>query len=180
MNHNLRLDLDGSASLSFTTDLQFDSSVFIIIDYKPRFFEFERFPADPNRGLDVPPSVATFSIQDPCLPTGSHQTAVDVTTLYTNALLIMPPVPDMSMPFNVIAIASTLIAIFLGTSMRFITNKASERMSNQYKGIVEKSKGQRLVSKLKHKFNFAKDGLNRLKTLLTSRRSNLDNNTTIK
>lgn len=180
MNHNLHLDLDGSARLSFTTDLQFDSSVFIIIDYKPRFFEFERFPSDPNRGIDVPPSYATFVIQNPCLPTGHFQTKVDVMTVYSNALLVMPPVPDMSMPFNVIAIASTVIAIFVGTSMRFITNKASESVSNRYKGIAEKSKGQRIVSKVKVKLNFLKDGLSRLKAGLSSRGFSLDNDTTIK
>ena len=176
MNHNLRLDIDGSVAFSFTAFLPSDSSVFILLEFNPRFLAFELFPSDPNRGLDIAPSYARFSLKNICDPGNLYEAPSVEATMYSNALLIMPPVPDMSMPFNVIAIASTLIAIFLGTSMRFITNKASERLSNRYKGIVEVSKGQKLLSKVKCKFTFIQDRLRYLKGHLKSKNLHKDKN----
>ena len=147
--------------------------MFILLDFNPRFLPFELFPADPNRGVDITPSYAKLSVENMCAHVNSPNIEA---TMYSNALLLMPPVPDMSMPFNVIAVASTLIAIFLGTSMRFITNKASERLSNQYKGIVEESKCQKLVSKVKCKLIFVKDRLRYLKERLKAKNLHKDKN----
>ena len=50
-----------AGSLSLSKTIPKDSSLYIQLDYRPKYLQFEHFPADPNRGFDIPPSIATFS-----------------------------------------------------------------------------------------------------------------------
>ncbi len=152
---------DGSSTLSISTTIPKDSSLYIQVDYNPRFLAFERFPADPNRGFDVPPSIASFSC--PLLETfTSAQAQAQVgqvpnifrTNVYSNALLIMPPVPDLSMPFNVISITSTLFALIIGTFINLLIHKSRESIKEKFDGNKNpKSKLGKLKDKLKAKIN---------------------------
>jgi hypothetical protein len=41
---------------------------------------------------------------------------------------VLPPVPDMSMPFNVISLTSSLYAYIIGTLLTILVRKGSERI----------------------------------------------------
>ena len=155
-NHHLELSMDGSTSLSFTTHLPPQSSLFIQMDYEPRYIPFELFPADPNRGFDVPPSYAYFSTSNPMLSSPNVQ-------LYSNALLIMPPVPDMSMPFNVISLCGTCFAIIIGTSINMIIKKSSQGVSDTLKGVEKKTRIQKLKERIKSKISMVKEKFTKAK-----------------
>ena len=136
----INLSKDGSVQLSFATSLPPNSSLYITLDYSPRFLPFDHFPSDPNRGFDVAPSFATFT-------TGSSSFRV-----YSNSLLVMPPVPDISMPFNVISLVSSFYALIIGTIMNILIRRGSQKISDAFKGIKQKSPFQQLKDGLEEKF----------------------------
>eukprot|EP00554_Chaetoceros_debilis_P002843 CAMPEP_0194092660 /NCGR_PEP_ID=MMETSP0149-20130528/47553_1 /TAXON_ID=122233 /ORGANISM="Chaetoceros debilis, Strain MM31A-1" /LENGTH=707 /DNA_ID=CAMNT_0038777685 /DNA_START=77 /DNA_END=2200 /DNA_ORIENTATION=+ len=138
-------------TLSITMVIPEDSSIYVQLEYEPRFLSFEEFPADPNRGFDVPPSIATFSCN---AVDNSHTNANanrNIAHVYSNALLIMPPVPDLSMPFNVISITSTFLALILGTLINILIRKATGRITDELKSEEEKEKEKSIseMTKLK-------------------------------
>jgi len=150
--HSIELAADGSSSLSFSTTLLPNSSIYVEMDYEPLFLPFELFPADPNRGIDVKPSYATFTVTCPSQQQFVQQQAQTFSfELYSNALLIMPPVPDMSMPFNVISLCGTCFAILIGASINLVVKKSCQTVSDTLKGVEKKTPIQKMKEKLKLK-----------------------------
>lgn len=143
-NHQLIFLPDGSSTLSFTYHLPQNTSIYIEMDYEPYYLPFEHFPADPNRGFDIPASYATFS-------TLGHSVQ-----LYSNALLIMSPVPDMSMPFNVISLSCTCFALLIGSAINLIIKKSSQSVSDALKGVKPQTPMQKLKDRLRSKIDLLK------------------------
>lgn len=131
--------------MSFSTNIPSKSTLNIQIDYEPMFLSFELFPADPNRGFDVLPSYASFTIN---CPTATKHIEFEPITIYSNSLLLMPPVPDMSMPFNVISLCGTCLAILVGTTINLLVKKSSESVNDALKGVKTKSPLHALKDKL--------------------------------
>lgn len=130
-HHEILFHEDGSVVMQFE-GLQLESSLKVSVEYDPVLLPFEHFPGDPNRGIELFPSMAVFSSS--CLP--DHKLR-----LCSNSLLLMPPVPDMSMPFNVISLTCTLYAFLFGSLLNLLVRKSSERVQNTYKNKApEKSK----------------------------------------
>ena len=67
------------------------------------------FPPDPNRGFDIPSAMLSVEEND------------DV--LYTGATVVMVPLPDFSMPFNVLTLTSSIIAFYFGHTFNLFTRK---------------------------------------------------------
>jgi len=146
-NHNLLLNPDGTWLIERTVMLTPDSSLWMMVDFDEAYFPFQKFPADANRGIDAFPSRAIFSIE-----------AATPITLYSSSLLLLPPVPDMSMPFNVISLSCTLWAFVLGSLLNILVKRATESVKTDFTGEKEK----RPIDKLKEKF---KDKIGRLKSV---------------
>ena len=134
---------DGSLSIAVTKLLPPDSSLWISLEYKPRFLSFEHFPSDPNRGVDVLPSSGLFFLPNTGVSNGIR--------LYSSSVIIMPPVPDMSMPFNVISLVCTLYAFIVGSIGNFLVRKSSQSISDAYKGRKPRNKLIKLKEKLRKK-----------------------------
>lgn len=131
---------DGSAVVQFTNlqngiELPPDSSLWISIDYEPVLKPFEEYPADPNRGVNIPPSHVTISV-DPShycsslFPFSSFPS--NQVRLYSPSVLVVPPVPDMSMPYNVISLTCTLYSLVFGTLMTTLLKKGSQKIKEKY------------------------------------------------
>ncbi|GFH49833.1 hypothetical protein CTEN210_06309 [Chaetoceros tenuissimus] len=135
---------DGSSTLSFTTLMERKSIINIEMDY--RFLSFEEFPADPNRGIDVLPSIASLS----CMNADSTDSfnVNPILTVYSNSLLIMPPVPDLSMPFNVMSITCTFFALIIGSTINITIRKSREKMRDKFNGIETPTLKQKLKAKM--------------------------------
>jgi hypothetical protein len=144
-NHNLLLNSDGSWLIKRTIMLNPDSSLWMMVDFDEAYLPFQKFPADANRGIDAFPSRATFTIE-----------AAAPITLYSSSLLLLPPVPDMSMPFNVISLSCTLWAFVLGSLLNILVRRATESVKSDFTGEREK----RPIDKMKEKL---KDKIGRLK-----------------
>ena len=139
-DHRIILHSDGTIHLERTMLLQPDSSLWMMVDFDEAYLPFQKFPADANRGVDIFPATATFSPVQPA----SHPQPV---TLYSPSLLILPPVPDMSMPFNVISLSCTLWAFVLGSLLNILVRRATESVKRELTGEKEK----RPIDKIKDK-----------------------------
>jgi len=146
--HRFSLSSDGSAMLSITTTIPNGSSLYITMDYLPRFHPFERFPMDPNRGVDIPPSYMAFLPNLSC--TSSEFTGfTQPIQVYSNALLLMPPVPDLSMPFNAIGFTNTFYAFLIGSTLNVLLRKGTQKMSDDFKGVKTKRPIDKLKDRIK-------------------------------
>ena len=110
-----------------------------------RFLHFEDFPPNPSRGLDVPPAVIglrPLSAQAP--PTAR---------LTTEGLLVDAPLPDFSMPFNVITLCSTLLAFFFGSMLNVVVRKGRRRGEGEgEKEGGKKEKGEGLGARINERW----------------------------
>lgn len=115
---------NNSIILSWDHALPPRSSLFLALDYDPAFLSINSFPADANRGIELPPVLAIF---EPSQCQAAKEASIGTTvTLWSNPLLILPPLPDQSMPFNVLSLTGTLVYAFvIGSFLNLVIRKAS-------------------------------------------------------
>eukprot|EP00980_Cylindrotheca_fusiformis_P021126 scaffold8114_cov126-Cylindrotheca_fusiformis.AAC.12 len=128
---------DGTSIVTFSSS-SVPSSLLLSLEYMPSFLTYDDFPGDPNRGRELAPAVVTVTCPSSVSP---YQ-------VYSNSPLILPPVPDMSMPFNVLSLACSLYAYLIGTLVTLLVKRASERVT--YKLHPEK-KPKSMFEKIKEK-----------------------------
>lgn len=134
LNHTLSIRDHGLSSLTLNYQLPVNASLFVEMEYLPKFPSFESFPAEPNRGFDIPPSFVTYI----CPMTNISIYTTQQQMVFSNALLVMPPVPDLSMPYNVISITSTFFALIIGTIINVTIKRANQSLKDQYNGVTRK------------------------------------------
>ncbi|POS87476.1 GPI transamidase-like protein component Gpi16 [Erysiphe pulchra] len=84
-----------------------NSTVVLTYDFEKAILRYTEYPPDANRGFDVAPAVITignFSIR-------------------TTSLLLPLPTPDFSMPYNVIILTSTVMALTFGFIFNMIVRR---------------------------------------------------------
>lgn len=101
------------------------TTLHLTMDTRKSFLRYTEHPPDAQRGWDLPPAVFF------ALP--AHNNASNITLLsraargekrvYTSALLVDLPTPDFSMPYNVIIMSGTLIALVFGNMFNLLTRK---------------------------------------------------------
>jgi phosphatidylinositol glycan class T len=87
-------------------------------EVRKAFLRYQEHPPDAQRGWDLPPAVF--------VPVNAPHRRI-----YTSALLVDLATPDFSMPYNVIIMSSTLIALVFGSVFnmlirRFVVVKLNE------------------------------------------------------
>ncbi|RKO93393.1 GPI transamidase component PIG-T [Blyttiomyces helicus] len=94
------------------------SVVTVSIEFDKAFIKYTEHPPDANRGFDVGyiSAVITFP-ESPRSPDGKSK------RMFTETLLISLPTPDFSMPYNVITMTSTLMALFFGSTFNLLTRQ---------------------------------------------------------
>eukprot|EP00579_Thalassiosira_antarctica_P010352 CAMPEP_0201917940 /NCGR_PEP_ID=MMETSP0903-20130614/7208_1 /ASSEMBLY_ACC=CAM_ASM_000552 /TAXON_ID=420261 /ORGANISM="Thalassiosira antarctica, Strain CCMP982" /LENGTH=784 /DNA_ID=CAMNT_0048454113 /DNA_START=1 /DNA_END=2355 /DNA_ORIENTATION=+ len=161
-HHKITLHSDGTMLLERTVHLHPDSSLWMMLDFDEAYLPFQKFPADANRGVDVFPSRASFT---PVLPSSITlpMAAMPSITLYSPSLLVLPPVPDMSMPFNVISLSCTLWAFILGSLLNILVRRGTESIKREFTGEKEKKPLDKLKDKIKEKSRRLKEKLRGMK-----------------
>ena len=92
------------------------STATLTYDFEKAILRYTEYPPDANRGFDVAPAVIRL-----ISPT-SHDTS-DSTYLRTTSLLLPLPTPDFSMPYNVIILTSTVIALAFGNIFNLLVRR---------------------------------------------------------
>ena len=65
-----------------------------------------------------------------------------------SSVIVMPPVPDLSMPFNVVSLTCTLYAFIIGSLINLLVRKSSKKIADKYYNIQEESKLMKIKAKL--------------------------------
>lgn len=105
----------------------------ISLEYDLSLLKYTEYPIDPHRGLDIAPARIIFTPQN---------NESESTYFWTMPSLVRMPVPDFSMPYNVITITCTLLALFHGQLFNRLTRNFSFSSSNNEKPL------KRLVKRL--------------------------------
>lgn len=124
----------------FTLEPQTLYSIYFKVEYA--YLKWDEFPPDTNHGFHINPGMISIS-----LPINEHRNTqlrsfnlyssisdilsskviedvkLKVVNVYTETLLMNLPVPDFSMPYNVICLTCTVIAIAFGSLHNFTTRK---------------------------------------------------------
>eukprot|EP00850_Spirogloea_muscicola_P014269 SM000101S09267 [mRNA] locus=s101:244995:249777:- [translate_table: standard] len=117
------------------------STVQLHIDFNKAFLWIDEHPPDASRGFDLPAAVVTF----PDIPSSAgyewdveNASALDYRPLlqtllrapplrlYGETLLVSMPIPDFSMPYNVITLTCTVIAMFFGSLFNTLRHRPGE------------------------------------------------------
>lgn len=86
-----------------------NSIVRILVDIDRAYLRYTDYPPDSARGFDVPSGVILSNRN------GVHK------RIYTTSTLLDMPEPDFSMPYNVIILTCTVIALFFGSVFNMMT-----------------------------------------------------------
>jgi phosphatidylinositol glycan class T len=107
------------------------ATVSVSYDFAQAFLPLDAFPPDPNRGFDLPAAAVSYRVADadargcdlratasPLLArvtVASAATGGRLIKTYTSALAVSMPLPDFSMPYNVVTLSSTVAAFLFGS-----------------------------------------------------------------
>ena len=104
-------------------------------DFEKAILRYTEYPPDANRGFDIAPAIIGILEPEPERSQGSEDSlgvGADgvgvgerkvVSYLRTTSLLLYLPTPDFSMPYNVIILTSTVIALAFGTVFNILVRK---------------------------------------------------------
>lgn len=99
------------------------SSLTVTYDFEKAILRYTEYPPDANRGFDVAPAVIRL-LSGPQSGRGVY--------LRTTSLLLPLPTPDFSMPYNVIILTSTVMALGFGSIFNIIIRRfvAADEVDN--------------------------------------------------
>ncbi|KAI0686844.1 Gpi16 subunit GPI transamidase component [Cytidiella melzeri] len=103
-----------------------NGTMHLTMDVTKPFLRYTEHPPDAQRGWDLPPAVLrplvadSQPVQD---PTSGSTSVKRFHRIYTPILLVDLATPDFSMPYNVIIMSCTLIALIFGSVFNLLTRK---------------------------------------------------------
>ena len=141
------------------------SSVEISIEFEKSILKWLEYPPDANKGFYVNSALITTLLPEKSNFTGitrmastyaetfsqDFQSQVIVVQLYTESLLVNLPTPDFSMPYNVICLTCTVVALAFGplhnittkTLTLVETKDAPTGVLDKLKSFFKKSSGKK-------------------------------------
>ena len=91
------------------------STLTLTYDFDKAILRYTEYPPDANRGFDAPPAVIRL-----LSPESSDKKGIYVRT---TSLLLPLPTPDFSMPYNVIILTSTVMALGFGNIFNMLVRR---------------------------------------------------------
>ena len=92
----------------------------LTVDVTKPFLRYTEHPPDAQRGWDLPPAVLRPLIG---INGSTQHNLRRASRIYTPILLVDLATPDFSMPYNVIIMSCTLIALIFGSVFNLLTRK---------------------------------------------------------
>lgn len=110
------LDRRRGTQLELLISVPADSTVILTYDFDKAILRYTEYPPDANRGFDVAPAVIKL-LPRPGTVSGSP------VYIRTSSLLLPLPTPDFSMPYNVIILTSTVMALAFGMIFNLLVRR---------------------------------------------------------
>lgn len=108
MYYRPALDRVRGTQLEISMQLPPDSTVVLTYEFEKAILRYTEYPPDANRGFDIPAAVITLG---------------NDVSLRTTSLLLPLPTPDFSMPYNVIILTSTVMALAFGSIFNLLVRR---------------------------------------------------------
>ncbi|EAW06644.1 GPI-anchor transamidase subunit GPI16 [Aspergillus clavatus NRRL 1] len=111
------IDRERGTQLELALSVPAASIVTLTYDFEKAILRYTEYPPDANRGFNVAPAVIKLS--------GVDGKIAGDTPVYmrTTSLLLPLPTPDFSMPYNVIILTSTVIALAFGSIFNLLVRR---------------------------------------------------------
>ncbi|KAF2718411.1 Gpi16 subunit, GPI transamidase component [Polychaeton citri CBS 116435] len=116
MYYTPALDRERGTQLELLLEVPAHSTLVLTYDFEKAILRYTEYPPDANRGFDVAPAIIRV------LRT-SDDTGEQDYYLRTTSLLLPLPTPDFSMPYNVIILSSTVIALGFGSMFNLLVRR---------------------------------------------------------
>ena len=130
-------------------DLPATSTVYVTIDFDHIFLKWLQYPPDASHGFYLPSVVLTTQLP---LMNNQTKTVNRLVQIRSEIILLLLPIPDFSMPYNVICLACTVIALGFGPIYNATTKVAKIQTSTSHLSLKD-----RILSKLKNLLRFHKE-----------------------
>ena len=101
------------------------TSAQLTLQFERPLLPVDALPADASRGLDL--GAAAVRHRAAPLPASPGGRGGEARLLFTESALLMLPLADQSMPYNVISITGTLVALFSGSMFNLLTRRRGGR-----------------------------------------------------
>lgn len=138
------LDRRRGTQLELLISVPADATAILTYDFDKAILRYTEYPPDANRGFDVAPAVIRL------LPSSGNVSSTSRPPLYirTSSLLLPLPTPDFSMPYNVIILTSTVMALAFGMIFNLLVRRfvgADEVEGWNIAALKAKAKGRLMV-----------------------------------
>lgn len=166
MYYRPALDRHRGTQLELLISVPPASSVVLTYDFDKAILRYTEYPPDANRGFDVAPAVirllSTSNSSSSSSSSSSPFSSPPAVYLRTTSLLLPLPTPDFSMPYNVIILTSTVMALAFGNIFNLLVRRfvaADEVEGYDREKIMARIRGQwirlrdRFISKKQEKKN---------------------------
>ncbi|KAJ5702288.1 hypothetical protein N7488_009836 [Penicillium malachiteum] len=107
------IDRERGTQLELALSVPAASTVTLTYDFEKAVLRYTEYPPDANRGFNVAPAVIRVLDGENAQPI----------YIRTTSLLLPLPTPDFSMPYNVIILTSTVIALAFGTVFNILVRR---------------------------------------------------------
>lgn len=107
------IDRERGTQLELVLLVPASSTVTLIYDFEKAILRYIEYPPDANRGFNVAPAVIKIL----------HASEDNPIYIRTTSLLLQLPTPDFSMPYNVIILTSTVIALAFGSIFNLLVRR---------------------------------------------------------
>ncbi|CZT24511.1 related to GPI transamidase component Gpi16 [Ramularia collo-cygni] len=109
------IDRKKGTHLELLLSLPAHTTISLTYDFEKAVLRYTEYPPDANRGFDVPPAIIRVLKDDTHGMEGGY--------MRTTSLLLPLPTPDFSMPYNVIILTSTVIALGFGSIFNLLVRR---------------------------------------------------------
>ena len=137
------LDRQRGTQLELLMSVPADSTIILTYDFDKAILRYTEYPPDANRGFDVAPAVIRL------LPAAAEESFGKKGSaemfIRTSSLLLPLPTPDFSMPYNVIILTSTVMALTFGMIFNLLVRRfvgADEVEGRDIAALKAKVKGR--------------------------------------
>lgn len=115
MYYTPAMDRQRGTHLELLLTIPASSTVELTYEFEKAVLRYTEYPPDANRGFDVAPAVIRVLAMEDEGGQGKY--------LRTTSLLLPLPTPDFSMPYNVIILTSTVIALGFGSIFNLLVRR---------------------------------------------------------
>ena len=117
------------------------STLTLTYDFDKSILRYTEYPPDPNRGFELAPAIVRVLSSGASLK-AKDQMPVERNMQRTTSLLIYLPTPDFSMPYNVIILTSTVIALGFGSIFQLLVRRFVGADEVEDKGLISRIRGR--------------------------------------